>query len=84
MSTQLEKFACGYCKEGVATAPAPEQVLEIHLSCERLEQERELPRVDPLRARMEMHPAQLGDQQLEIGVSGQHRLSSGLERRIRA
>jgi transposase len=25
---QLEKYACGYCKEGVATAPAPEQVLE--------------------------------------------------------
>ena len=24
----LEKYACGYCKEGVATAPAPEQVLE--------------------------------------------------------
>jgi len=23
-----EKYACGYCKEGVATAPAPEQVLE--------------------------------------------------------
>jgi len=24
----LEKYACGYCKEGVATATAPEQVLE--------------------------------------------------------
>jgi transposase len=24
----LEKYACGYCKEAVATAPAPEQVLE--------------------------------------------------------
>jgi transposase len=24
----LEKYACGYCKEGVATAAAPEQVLE--------------------------------------------------------
>jgi transposase len=24
----LEKYACGYCKEGVATAPAPEHVLE--------------------------------------------------------
>jgi transposase len=24
----LEKYACGYCKEGVATAPAPEQVFE--------------------------------------------------------
>src|SRR3990170_2679268 len=24
----LEKYACGYCKEGVATAPAPEQVIE--------------------------------------------------------
>lgn len=23
-----EKYACGYCKEGVATAPAPEQVFE--------------------------------------------------------
>ncbi len=25
---QLEKYACGYCKDGVATAAAPEQVLE--------------------------------------------------------
>jgi transposase len=24
----MEKYACGYCKEGVTTAPAPEQVLE--------------------------------------------------------
>ena len=24
----LEKYACGYCKEGVTTAPAPKQVLE--------------------------------------------------------
>ena len=24
----LEKYACGYCKEGVATAPAPPQVLD--------------------------------------------------------
>ena len=25
---RLEKYACGYCKEGVATAPAPQPVLE--------------------------------------------------------
>lgn len=44
------------------------------LAGQGVKQQAQLRRVEPLGARVQARPAQLGHQQLEIGVSGQHRL----------